>query len=216
MAIKAFVFDCGGVVLRDGDASAYAGWEQRLGLLSGELRDRLYRSEAWALAERGKLTEGQYWGRVGAELGLNQDADVLALCTDLWRAWEVDSQVLDVIDHLRPNYRVAMLSNATDALEAMLDQRYHIADRFDPILNSARLGVAKPEPAIYEEMLKRLELNAGEVLFVDDRAENIAAAAALGVHVIWFVQAEELVRQLRPYLRATDKETLVTTRTPLA
>jgi len=81
-----------------------------------------------------------------------------------------------------------------------LEQRYGVADRFEAIINSARIGIAKPDPGIYEAMLRRLDLKASEVLFVDDRAENVAAAARLGVHVLWFVHAEELERQMAVYL----------------
>jgi len=97
-------------------------------------------------------------------------------------------------------YRVAMLSNATDALEDLLQDRYGVADRFEAIVNSARVGIAKPEPGIYEAMLRKLGLEASDVLFVDDRAENIAAAARLGMHVLWFVHAEELERQMAAHL----------------
>ena len=61
-------------------------------------------------------------------------------------------------------------------------------------------GVAKPEPAIYQELLKRLRLGAAEVVFIDDRAENVAAAASLGMHVIWYLGAAELERQIEVYL----------------
>ena len=53
---------------------------------------------------------------------------------------------------------------------------------------------------IYEEMLRRLEVEPGEVVLVDDRADNIAAAAAMGIHVLWFIDAVELGRQLEVYL----------------
>ena len=43
-------------------------------------------------------------------------------------------------------------------------------------------------------------LEAGETVFIDDRADNVAAAASLGMHVIWFVHPNELERQLSPYL----------------
>ena len=77
---------------------------------------------------------------------------------------------------------------------------YGIADLFDPIVNSSRLGIAKPAPEIYQELLKRMGLEAGETMFIDDRADNVAAAASLGMHVIWFVHPNELERQLSPYL----------------
>jgi len=201
MGIRAFVFDCGGVVLRNGDLSAYTLWGERLGLAPDELRRRLWTGEPWVSAERGQISDAEFWRRIGAVFGLGAPEQVATLREDLWGTWVVDEQVLALVDRLRSKYRVALLSNASDALEDILRERFGIADRFDPLLSSARLGLAKPDRAIYEELLKRLQLEPHEVVYIDDAAENIAAAAGLGLHVVWFVNAAELERQLEPYLR---------------
>jgi putative hydrolase of the HAD superfamily len=196
MTIKAFVFDCGGVLLHDGDLAPYSAWEARLGLPAGELARRLWSGELWTAAACGRLTDEQFWQRACEQVGLNDPADVAALRADMWSTWVLDDKVLALIDRVRQRYRVAMLSNATDALETLLRDRYGVADRFEILGSSACLGVAKPDPAAFQAVLDRLGLEAGEVMFVDDRAENIAAAAALGLHVVWFVSARELDRQL--------------------
>ena len=200
MAIKAFIFDCGGVLLRNADLSPYQVWEQRLGLDSGKLENIIWNGEAWKQAEVGQLTDAEFWACVGEQLGLRDPAQVQALRQDLWSTWRVDEQVLAMVDRARAHCTVAILSNASDNLEEMLTERYQVADRFHLILNSARLGIAKPDPAIYEEALRQLGIKAGEAVFIDDRAENVAAAAALGMHVVWFVHPGELERQLRVYL----------------
>jgi putative hydrolase of the HAD superfamily len=199
MGIKAFVFDCGGVLLRNGDLSAYDTWEERLGLQKGALYQALWASETWTLAECGKLTDAQFWTQVAAQFGIQDPHQVATLREDLWQTWVLDEKVLALVERLRETYPVAVMSNATDALEELLGQRYHVADRFVAIVNSARVGVAKPEAGIYQELLRRLQMNAHEVVFVDDRVENITAAAALGMHVIWFVNADDLARKIELY-----------------
>jgi putative hydrolase of the HAD superfamily len=201
MEIKAIVFDCGGVLLANGDLAAYYEWGRRLGLTPEDLRERLWKGEPWTLAEVGQISDTEFWRRIGAQFEIHDPAEVARMREEFWQTWVVDEKVLALAERARLKYRVAMLSNSTDALEELLEQRYGVAERFDPILNSARLGLAKPDPAIYQEMLRRLELKAGEVVFIDDRAENVTAAAALGIHVAWFVNATELERQLEPYLR---------------
>jgi HAD superfamily hydrolase (TIGR01509 family) len=202
MSIQAFLFDCGGVLLRDGDDAPYRAWEERLGLPAGELRRRLWEGDTWSLAERGRITDEEFWARSGSALGLGAPEDLARLREDLWGAWRPEPGVLEIVDRLRRTHRVAILSNASDALEGMLAERYGVADRFEAILNSARLGVAKPERAIYERALAALGLEPRETVFIDDRAENIAAAAALGLHVVWYVGPAELARQLAAYLPA--------------
>jgi HAD superfamily hydrolase (TIGR01509 family) len=199
MGIKAFVFDCGGVLLRNGDLSAYASWEDRLGLPQGALYRALWASPTWTLAETGKLTDAQLWTTVAAQFGIQDPLQVARLREDLWQTWVLDDKVLALVERLRKTHLVAVMSNATDALEELLEQRYHVADRFVTIVNSARVGIAKPAAGIYQELLHRLQVNAPEVVFVDDRVENITAAAALGMHVVWFVNADDLGRKIELY-----------------
>jgi putative hydrolase of the HAD superfamily len=200
MTVRAIIFDCGGVLLQDRPDSAYPVWEARLGLQPGALKEHLWGGEAWHLAERGRLSERDFWSRAGAGLGLTDKTQVDALRQDLWDTWQVDPLVLSLVERARKRYRVAVLSNATDVLEEHLRGRFGIADRFDVIVNSARLGIAKPDRRIFEETLRLLGIAADEAVFVDDRAENVAAAASLGMHVVWFVGSEELGRQLAVYL----------------
>jgi len=200
MAVEAFVFDCGGVLLTHRDGSTYEAWERRLGLRSGELRERLWLGELWSLAERGEITEEAFWMRFGQMFGLSEH-EAHALAEDLWNTWVVDGHLLRIIDQLRDRYRIAMLSNATDVLEEYLEKRYGVADRFEAIVNSSKVGVAKPDPVIYHEMLQRLALEPNQVMFIDDRPENVAAAASLGMHVVWYINAQELERRLVPYLK---------------
>jgi putative hydrolase of the HAD superfamily len=200
MTIKAFIFDCNGVLLREGDLSPYTDWELRLGLEPGRLATCLWGSETCKLAEVGKLTDAEYWRAVAAEVGVSAPDDVEALHDSIGQTWVLDEQVLALVDRLRARYRIAMLSNATDGLEALLTTRFQVADRFEVLGNSARLGVAKPDPAAFRAVLSQLGLKPEEVVFVDDRAANISAAAALGMHVIWYVNARELERQLGVYL----------------
>jgi len=200
MAIKVFVFDCGGVLLQAPDLTPYRVWEQRLGMAAGSLEERLWTSDVWRLAERGKITDIEFWRRSGQELGAEPD-QAMSMREDIWSTWQVDAQVLAMIDSLRDRFRLAMLSNATDVLEEMLADRYGVVDRFETIVNSARVGAAKPEKSIYTETLDRLGVEPKQVVFIDDRADNITAAASMGMHVIWYVGSNELQRQLSVFTK---------------
>ena len=57
---------------------------------------------------------------------------------------------------------------------------------FDVVVVSYEVGLAKPDPRIFELCLSRLGAQAGEALFVDDRAENVAAAERLGLRTLLF------------------------------
>ena len=68
---------------------------------------------------------------------------------------------------------------------------------FTDIVVSGDEGVAKPERAIFDVLARRLGHPLDGVVFVDDSAANVAAAAALGMDALLFTSAEELAQELR-------------------
>ena len=69
-------------------------------------------------------------------------------------------------------------------------------DRFQDVLVSGEVGLIKPDPAIYHLALKRFGLAAEQALFVDDRQDNVDAAAALGIGGHLFRDAATLRAEL--------------------
>lgn len=65
--------------------------------------------------------------------------------------------------------------------------------------SSCYLGLRKPESAIFLKALDLLNRDAEEVLFIDDRAENMAAACAVGMDGIQFLGAEKLRMELKKH-----------------
>lgn len=72
---------------------------------------------------------------------------------------------------------LALLPNASAELARMVDGRPW-ASLFRHRLYSADLGLAKPAPEIFYELTRRLGADPGEVVFVDDREENVRARLA--------------------------------------
>jgi putative hydrolase of the HAD superfamily len=86
----------------------------------------------------------------------------------------------------------AILSNMGDnVLENML-REFAWLSRFDALVWSYQLRMAKPDPAIYCHVLERLGVQPEETLFLDDRLENVEAARALGIEAIEFSTVEQL------------------------
>lgn len=76
-------------------------------------------------------------------------------------------------------------------------QEAHLFDRFRGIVVSGDERLMKPNPAIYCLALERFGLKAGETLFVDDRADNVAGAEAVGMAGVVFTNAVALRTLLR-------------------
>ena len=71
-----------------------------------------------------------------------------------------------------------------------------IFDLFEGILVSGEVRLVKPDPAIYALALERFGLSAGEAVFIDDRADNVAAAEAMGIAGHLFAGAAPLRAEL--------------------
>jgi putative hydrolase of the HAD superfamily len=78
---------------------------------------------------------------------------------------------------------------------------------FDVVLDSSEAGVRKPDRRFYEELLRRLDRPAAEVVFIDDFDENLVPAAELGFHTVLFSTLDACRRALAELgLTAPEKE----------
>ena len=75
----------------------------------------------------------------------------------------------------------AILSNMGDNVLASVEREFAWIHRFDVLVWSFQLGIAKPDPAIYRHTLAELGVQPEETLFIDDKLPNIEAAQALGI-----------------------------------
>ena len=93
-----------------------------------------------------------------------------------------------------------MFSNAWDDLRPLLVSHWKIADAFDHIFISAELGLAKPDPRIYQAVEKEIRKDPPEMVFVDDFIENVEAAREAGWNAIHFRSREGALAELAEYL----------------
>jgi putative hydrolase of the HAD superfamily len=96
----------------------------------------------------------------------------------------------------RTGTQLALLSNAPEPLAQGIDV-LRWSQHFDHRYYSCRLGAAKPDPRAFQLVLNDLDVQPGEVLFIDDRAENTRTARDLGIRAITFTSATAIDRELR-------------------
>jgi putative hydrolase of the HAD superfamily len=111
---------------------------------------------------------------------------------------------LDVNEALFAHYRAlhergirfAMLTNNVREWDALWRAKLPIDEIFETVVDSAFVGLRKPDPAIYAIVLERLGLPAEECAFVDDIAVNVEAARALGFAVVHFRDTGQAAAEL--------------------
>jgi putative hydrolase of the HAD superfamily len=182
------LFDYGNVISQPQPASDIAHLAAVAGCRPAEFAGAYWADRlAYDLAELDQLT---YWQKVAARAGrpfsAAQIAELARLDIASWQ--HLRPQMLVLIDGLAAaGYRLALLSNApVEVAEAI--RTLPFATRFSQLAFSCFLGLAKPDPLAYQAVLTMLETSPDEVIFIDDRPENVAGARAAGMRAIHFTE----------------------------
>jgi len=150
--------------------------------------------------DRGDLTAEAFWNKAAAGAGITltpaQLTALIAADIDLWG--QLNPPMLDWVHRLqRSGIRTGILSNMGDAMETGLRARHPWIEAFDHHTWSHVLNIAKPEPAIYRHAAEGMATPAANILFIDDRAENIAAALAAGMQAIQYSDHPTFEQEMR-------------------
>ncbi|MFP5204384.1 MAG: HAD family hydrolase [Acidobacteriota bacterium] len=197
MGLRAVVFDYGMVLTGPPDPQSLQAILRITGLDLPRLNS-FYWAERHAYDE-GKLTGLQFWQRLAQDAGLKLMPAQIAELND-WdaRMWTIENPaMLAWHDAVRQRgFRTAILSNMGDNVHARMVDKFKWLDRFDVLVWSYLLGMAKPDEAIYRHVLTELGVEPGEALFIDDKQPNIEAARALGMKCHQFTTAANLRQDL--------------------
>jgi len=171
----------------------------RLTSLSPERFEERYWVNRHAYDE-GKLTGLAFWERFVREAGVVGGSADLIEELNHWdaRMWTTENREM-LAWQLRlkeRGIRTAILSNMGDNVLANMQRTFDWLPRFDVLVWSYQLRMAKPEPAIYLHVLKELDVRPEEALFLDDKLVNVEAARALGMRALEFSTVEKLRRDL--------------------
>jgi putative hydrolase of the HAD superfamily len=93
-------------------------------------------------------------------------------------------------------YVLATVNNESRAMNEYRLKKFNLLDSFDAFFSSCYLGLRKPDRKIYQLALDVLQRDPEQVAFIDDRAENVAAASALGIHGIRYEGSAGLAAEL--------------------
>ncbi|MBN1955145.1 MAG: HAD family phosphatase [Anaerolineae bacterium] len=188
--VRAVIFDWGGVLVPLTFRDHTTAWEKRLGLEAGAM-DRVLWGPAWKQLEIGAISQEDFDDQVAQGLGLPDRAAARQFYQEYYGNDYLVPAVTAAVEALRGRYQVALLSNAFPGHAEMARDRFGYDPRveFDLYVNSAQVGLAKPDPAIYHLTLERLGVRPGEAVFVDDMLRNVDAAQMLGIRSLVFADA---------------------------
>jgi putative hydrolase of the HAD superfamily len=150
--------------------------------------------------ERGEITEIEFRARI--EPHLEDGFDLTRLRTVYFERMEPNHAMIDLVRELRRRgVRTALLTNNVREWEPLWRSKLpEIDELFEVVVDSAFVGMRKPDPAIYELTLERLGVGGEDCVFVDDLEPNCETARALGMLAVRFEHPAQAVPDIRSAL----------------
>lgn len=185
---RALLVDYGGVISRPQPAEAVAEMAALAQLEVPEFTERYWRERV--PYDRGSEARTYWTAVLGAEPAEVTLARLIRLDVASWRSLNAGTLEVLTTAH-RGGLSLSLLSNAPHELADDLDDHRALA-LFDHRVFSARIGACKPEPIAFTSTLEVMSMQAEEVLFIDDRQENVEGAIACGLRGVLFESAEKL------------------------
>ncbi|MCX7023338.1 MAG: HAD family phosphatase [Spirochaetes bacterium] len=191
--IELYIFDWGGVVVRDFDVCPEAA--RLLGISEDEFR--LATRGAFRDYMRGSIGAPEFWDRFEREQGIRAGQDYI---DTLFRP-SLHAPTLALVDGIRrAGARAVAGTNTIDTHFARMGE-LGLPKRFDGVYASHLMGVAKPDPDFWLRILDAEGVRPERAFFVDDYPENVEAAKSIGIDARLYVDESVLGRDLAECLR---------------
>jgi putative hydrolase of the HAD superfamily len=200
MRISTVIFDFGYVLSLPPQTSDYQSLAALAGI-DGQPFEKIYWGQR-ADYDRGAIDGPAYWRRIaeaaGKELAPAQIDSLIAADIAIWM--RANPIMMNWVRALKSRgLKIAVLSNMPIEISRHMRQYAPWFRDFDYVCFSAEVQLAKPQAAIFRACLKVLRSRPDECLFIDDRAENVEAAQALGLHALKFESVQKLAAEAQPF-----------------
>lgn len=188
-------------VLRLWDQEAPTQLDRLCGLPDGTLAGAAFRPERLLPAITGAVTDEEWRSAVAEDLAAVWGLRATVSLISRWNGafGRVDEEVRTLLAAARRHVPVVLVSNATSRLGADL-ARLRLVDVLDHVVNTSRLGVAKPDARVFAAAAETAGVPASRCLFVDDTEGHVAAARTAGMTGLHYREARQLREALAPLM----------------
>ena len=197
--IKSVIFDLGNVLALHDARIAARRYAKITGMTFKEVWDAILTSKTEKAYTRGEITSYQFYRYAK---GLAKKSDVKMSYTefrDIWNEIFVENKGMEtVLKSLKKNYPLYLISN-TNAMHwnYLLPKYWHLLRHFRRRFPSHEVGARKPDPEIYNRVLKAVKLKPEHTVFIDDHPGFTEGAKSVGMHGIIFKNPSQLLRDLK-------------------
>lgn len=202
--IEVIVSDLGKVLLPFEVERVWEALNPHFGVTHAEARDIVQALFKETRFGTGGVEGPEFYRRMVERTGLKLPYEAFCVAwSDMF--WE-DHAVIRLVAEA-PVAKRYLLSNINDIHWRFVQERYpHVLQGFDRLVASHEVGLEKPDPAIFEWVMRDSGYPAAAHLFIDDIAENVESARTLGMDGIVHTDSESLWRQFMRRGLATEAQ----------
>ena len=200
--IEAVIWDFGGVFTTS-PFEAFARFEKERGLPADIIRRTNasnHRENAWAKFERAEVDLETFDRLFAAEsLALGAEVrgrDVLPLLIG-----DLRPEMVEALKRVKSRFKIGCITNnlPANAIGSREGRLLYIAEvmvLFDHVIESAKIGLRKPDPRIYRMMVEKLGVDPGACIYLDDLGVNLKPAREMGMTTIKVANAPQAIAEL--------------------
>ncbi|MBS0971194.1 glucose-1-phosphatase [Chimaeribacter arupi] len=185
-----YIFDLGNVIVDIDFRRVLGVWSNLSGVPLASLSASFSMGEAFHRHERGEISDEEFAVQLCNEMGIALSFEQFSAG---WQAVFVGlrKDTLAIMERLRnAGHRVVVLSNTNRLHSTYWPEQYpEVRAAADAIYLSQEIGMRKPEPGIYQYVLRREAVTPDQTVFFDDSLENVEAARALGIEGVLVTDA---------------------------
>lgn len=202
MTIEAVIFDFGGV-LTTSPFEAFARYETQRGLPAEIIRRTNaanHLENAWARFERAEVDIETFDKLFAAEsLALGAEVrgrDVLPLLQG-----DLRPEMVEALKRIKAQFKTGCITNnlPANAIGSLTGRSLYIAEvmvLFDHVIESAKIGLRKPDPRIYQLMVETLKVDPKKCVYLDDLGVNLKPAREMGMTTIKVTSGAQAIAEL--------------------
>jgi putative hydrolase of the HAD superfamily len=199
-AVRALLFDLGGVVIDIDWDRAFAHWARHAGVDPAHLRSRFAFDPHYERHERGEIDAAAYYQSLRASLGIDVPHEVFDAGWKSIFPGAIEPTVA-VLERLHGRVPLYLFSNTNRAHQDAWTRQFAPAlARFERIFTSCEIGARKPDRAAFERVAEAIGLPPRSILFFDDTAVNVEGARAIGMPAVLVRGPDDVRRAVAPWL----------------
>jgi len=202
LAIEAVIFDFGGV-LTSSPFEAFARFETERGLPTDIIRRTNaanHLENAWAKFERAEV-DIETFDRLFAEESRALGAEVRGRDVVSLLQGDLRPEMVEALKRIKAQFKTGCITNnlPANAIGSMTGRSLYIAEvmvLFDHVIESAKIGLRKPDPQIYKMMVETLKVDPKTCVYLDDLGVNLKPAREMGMTTIKVTSGAQAIAEL--------------------